>query len=127
MNGQTKFVLDKLKEIKKPRVLNIGFRHDSDMTIRDHVRSLGGTFEVLEAYGPNCQNMINLNSVDQVYELDVRNIEKINDSWDAIIWLHGPEHIYWDEFLDVRTEIEQKAKKLINYQADCQKFKQIIS
>jgi hypothetical protein len=117
MNGQTKFILDQLREGGVKSVLNIGFRYDSDKSFRDLTWSLGGTFSVLEAYGPNCEDMRKKQTADNIHEMDVRNIANLNETWDAIVWLHGPEHIYWNEFLEVRKEIEKKANKFVIYQA----------
>ena len=124
MNGQTKLVFDELSKNEIQSVLNIGFRHDSDTTIRDLVRSNSGKFSVLEAYGPNCEDMRINNTADTVYELDVRSIDTINDEWDAIIWLHGPEHVHWNEFLEIRRHIESKANKIVIYQAPIGEYPQ---
>lgn len=117
INGQTKFVKDALLEADVKSVLNIGFRYDSDLTVRDAVRANGATFSVLEAYGPNCSEMRAKGTADEVFEMDVRNIKDLKRTYDAIIWLHGPEHIFWEEFLEIREEIEAKANKLVIYQA----------
>jgi len=124
INGQTRFVLDELAQEGIKSVLNIGFRYDSDKTVRDSVHSRGGTFSVLEAYGPNCADMRIKNTADTVYEKDVRNIAELDAEWDAIIWLHGPEHVYWNEFVEIREEIEKKAKKLVLYQAPIGEYPQ---
>ena len=117
-NEQTKFVGEKL--VNNPAiksVLNIGYRYDSDHTVRNLLLKHNKTFSVLEGYKLNCESMAANNISPEIYNIDVRNIESINRSYDAIIWLHGPEHIYWNEFLDLRHKIEAKANKLVIYQA----------
>ena len=122
INGQTKFVKDALLEADVKSVLNIGFRYDSDLTVRNAVQDKGAIFSVLEAYGPNCADMMTKGTADEVFEMDVRDIKDLKGTYYAIIWLHGPEHIFWEEFLDIREEIEAKANQFVIYQApigDC--------
>lgn len=122
MNSQTKFVHDKLspKEIKT--VLNIGFRNDSDKTIMNHCIINGKKWTVLEIWKENCINMVAA-GID-VINIDVKDISKIKNSYDAIIWLHGPEHISWDDFLICRKDIEAKSNKLVIYQAPIGEYPQ---
>lgn len=119
MNGQTKFVIEKLKQHNAKKVLNIGFRYNSDLTIRDFVKSSGGEFHALEIWEANCKDMTDRKTVDRVIHGDAQKIAELveENEYDAIIWLHGPEHIYWDEFLACRDDIERCASKLIIYQA----------
>lgn len=124
MNGQTKFVLDNLLKNNIKEVLNIGYRHDSDKTVQNILESSGIQFSVLEVYGPNCDHMRANNTCKEIFNIDVREIEKMEKSFDAIIWLHGPEHIYWNEFLEVRKKIESKANKLVIYQAPIGEYPQ---
>ena len=115
MNGQTKIVYDALSSSNIKSVLNIGFRDDSDKTIMNHCLVNKKTWTVLEIWEPNCKTMQDM-AMDVICE-DVRNIKNINRTFDAIIWLHGPEHITWDQFLKCRHDIESKANKLVIYQA----------
>lgn len=118
MNTQTKFVLDKLDELGAKSVLNIGFRSDSDLTIMNHVLSKGGTFSIIDAWQPNCNELQARFPTTEIFCGDARHIKNaVNKKYDAVIWLHGPEHIYWQEFLDCRNEIESIATKLVMYQA----------
>jgi len=122
MNGQTKFVYDKLSSNNIKTVLNIGFRDDSNKTIMNHCITTGKTWTVLEIWEQNCINMAAI-GID-VINADVRQISKIQKTYDAIIWLHGPEHILWEEFLVCRKDIEQKANKLVIYQAPIGEYPQ---
>lgn len=118
INGQTKFLLDAIKKYDLKSILNIGFRHDSDPTIRNVIKEKKGTFSVLEVWEPNCKDMIKFNSVDEVICADVRNIsDNISKKYDAVFWLHGPEHIHWNEFLNCREKIESVALKIVVYQS----------
>jgi hypothetical protein len=124
MNEQTQFVIDKLDNPHIKTVLNIGYRYDSDTTIQKFVESQDKTFYVLEAWKENCESLITKNICKRVYNGDVRNIETINKKFDAIIWLHGPEHIIWDDFLTTRIKIENMANNIIIYQAPINEYPQ---
>jgi len=116
MNGQTQLIFDKIVNNKFVKsILNIGYRHTSDPTIKNACERLGKSFSVLEVFSENC-NFMRQYGID-VIEMDVINIKNMNRNFDAIIWLHGPEHISWDNFLSCRHDIESKANKLIIYQA----------
>jgi len=117
MNQQTKFVIDKLVEHKIKSVLNIGYRFDSDRTVQTFMESQNKEFYILEAWKENCVELIKRNITKHIYHGDCKNIEKLDRQFDAIIWLHGPEHMIWDDFLKIREKIEAKADKLIIYQA----------
>ena len=117
-NEQTKFVAERLLEDPKIKsVLNIGYRFDSDHTIRNLLIGNNKTFSILEAYKPNCEVMENQGISPEIIHMDVRDIDKLDKKYDAIIWLHGPEHIHWNEFIILRHKIESKANHLIIYQA----------
>lgn len=49
--------------------------------------------------------------------MDVRNINQLDQKFDAIIWLHGPEHILWNEFLLIKDDIEKLSNYITIYQA----------
>jgi hypothetical protein len=119
MNGQTKFILDKIKQFNIKKLLNIGFRYDSDCVIRDFIRSVGGEFHVLEIWEPNCDLMVTKRTADKVINGDARNISDLicENEYEAIIWLHGPEHISWGDFINCKNKIENCATKLVIYQA----------
>ena len=122
MNEQTKFVIEKLNNPEIQTVLNIGYRFDSDTTIQHYIETSGRNFYVLEAWKDNCDQLISKNICKRVYCGDCRYIETIDRTFDAIIWLHGPEHITWQEFLQCRLSIEKLANKLVIYQTpigDC--------
>ena len=61
---------------------------------------------------PN-KNLSFLNYSDDQDQL----LDKINKNFDAIIWLHGPEHVEWNDFLSFRKDLEGCANKIIIYQA----------
>ena len=116
MNKQTKFIFDNV--VNDPKVfsiLNIGYRDESDPTLMINTLGEGKTWTVLEVFHENCETM-KKHGMD-VIEMDVRDIKNIDRKFDAIIWLHGPEHIMWEEFLECRTDIENKANHLVVYQA----------
>lgn len=123
MNGQTKFIFDNVvnnSEIQT--VLNIGYRHTSDPTIKNACESNNKSFSVLEVFPENCKFMKMMNM--DVVEMNVIDIKNLERSFDAIIWLHGPEHITWDEFLNCRKDIESKANKIVIYQAPIGEYPQ---
>lgn len=116
MNGQTKFIFEKI--INNPNIksiLNIGYRHTSDPTIKNACENKGKKFTVLEVFSENCKFM-RYYGID-VIEMNVLDIKKIDRNFDAIIWLHGPEHISWEDFKVCRKDIESKANHLVIYQA----------
>ena len=119
-NEQTRFVAEKLLGNDRVKsVLNIGYRYDSDHSVREALLAAGKTFSVLEGYKPNCEAMTqNTLSKMEIFNLDVRDISKIGKHFDAIIWLHGPEHLPWEEFRDtVRHKVEAMADVFTLYQA----------
>lgn len=116
MNGQTKFIFDKIVFNPNVRsILNIGYRHTSDPTIKNACEMLNKRFTILEVFHENCEYMRNLGM--EVIEMDIRNIKNLNRTFDAVIWLHGPEHISWDDFLSCRHDIESKSRNITIYQA----------
>ena len=123
MNNQTKFVYDRIiKNDKIKSILNIGFRHDSDLTLLNHAYAENKKWKVIEIYKPNVDNMIKLGI--NATCMDVLNIDQLEETYDAIIWLHGPEHITWDQFLDVRKKIEAKSNHITIYQAPIGEYPQ---
>jgi len=117
MNKQTAFVIEKILETNSKSVLNIGYRYDSDRTIQKFCESNNIEWNILEIWEENCKFLKNHNICKNIYNEDVKNIKKINKNFDAIIWLHGPEHIKFLDFLNIRKDIENSADKLIIYQA----------
>lgn len=123
MNGQTKFIFDKIvNDPKIKSVLNIGYRHTSDPTIKNACESKGKTFTILEVFSENCKFM-RYYGMD-VIEMNVLDIGKLNRTFDAVIWLHGPEHISWEDFKKCRQDIESKANHLVIYQAPIGEYPQ---
>ena len=123
MNNQTKFVYDKI--IKNPQIksiLNIGFRNDSDLTLLNYAYSENKKWKVLEIFQPNVDSMLK-SGIDAIC-MDVLNIDQLEEHYDAIIWLHGPEHITWEQFLDVRNKIEEKTNNITIYQAPIGEYPQ---
>jgi len=124
MNEQTNFVIEKLNNPHIKTILNIGYRYDSDTTIQQFAESNEKKFYVLEAWKENCDQLIEKNVCKRIYNGDVRNIENLDKKFDAIIWLHGPEHILWEDFLTVKAKIENMANHLVVYQAPIDEFPQ---
>jgi hypothetical protein len=116
MNKQTQFVVDKISDERIKTVLNIGYRYCSDHTILNFCNDNDKKFIVLEAHKPNCDDILN-KKLCSLYNMDVRNISKLNIKVDLVIWLHGPEHIYWSEFLECKDTIESKSNYGVIYQA----------
>jgi len=117
MNNQTKFVFNKIKETNCKSVLNIGYRYDSDKTIQNLCEINHIEWHVLEVWKENCDFLVKNKICKNIYNYDVKNINQIYQNFDAVIWLHGPEHILFEDFLKIRKDIESKANKLIIYQA----------
>ena len=116
MNRQTQFVYDMvIKDPKINSILNIGYRLDSDPAIMNYAKENKKKWYVLEVYRPNADELIK-NKIS-TYCMDVMDIDKIDKNFDAIIWLHGPEHITWDQFLEIKDKIEKKSNYLTLYQA----------
>lgn len=117
MNNQTKFVIDQISKSQSKSVLNIGYRYDSDRTIQKFCEQNEIEWNVLEIWKENCDFLIKNKICSNVYNEDVKNIKSINKKFDCIIWLHGPEHIKFADFLSIREDIESSANKLVIYQA----------
>ena len=117
MNNQTRFVLSKIIQTNSKSVLNIGYRHDSDQTIQKFCEINNVDWHVLEIWKENCDFLVKNNICSNIYNEDVKNIKKINQQFDCIIWLHGPEHIPFNDFLNIRSDIENCANKIVIYQA----------
>ena len=116
---ENEFVLSKLRDKNIKSVLNIGFRHDSEKEILNFLHLNNKRFCVLEAWKENCEDIIKHNTCkkENVICGDCRQIDSVvEENFDAILWLHGPEHIKWDEFLITRDKIEKKANHLVVYE-----------
>lgn len=117
MNEQTKFALDLIQNSNARSVLNIGYRHDSDDNIEKYCRNNNIDFVILEAFEPNCVEIRNHRRL-RCINADIRDIKTVlAENFDIIQWLHGPEHLLWEDFLKCRHDIESKASKLVLYQA----------
>lgn len=117
MNKQTEFIFNIINNPMIKSVLNIGYKFDSDQTILNACVDNNKSFSVLEAYGPNCDVLKTNNKIKSIYNMDVRNINQLDQKFDAIIWLHGPEHILWNEFLLIKDDIEKLSNYITIYQA----------
>lgn len=117
MNNQTKFVINKILSSNSKSVLNIGYRYDSDRTIQTFCEINKIEWTVLEIWEENCKFLLANNICKNVYNCDARNIKELNKKFDTIIWLHGPEHVKWNDFLSFKDNIEDCANKLVIYQA----------
>jgi len=125
MLEQIKFAIQKLDETDSKSLLVIGMRHDSLMDIPNHMKSKGGVCSVLEIWEPNVDNLRQRKIGDEVFLGDARKINEVIDKkYDAVFWLHGPEHIHWNEFLECREDIEAVANKLVMYQAPIGEYPQ---
>lgn len=114
---QDKHVFDLLSESNCKSVLNIGYRKGSREEVKNFLISQGGTFSVLEIWEPCIKEISKMSGISEIFNIDVSKIKTLNRSWDAIIWLHGPEHVKWDDFLKIKGDIESCCQKLIIYQA----------
>lgn len=119
MNTQIKFVIDIINNNKDKikSVLNIGYRIGSDSTIQNFCESNNIKWSVLEAFKPNCEMLINAGAKYEIINGDAKNISYLNKNFDLIIWLHGPEHVEWNDFLQMRSNIEKKSNFGVIYQA----------
>ena len=117
MNTQIKFVIDKISELNISSVLNVGYRYDSDTHIQKYCQSNNIEWDVLEVYKPNCDSLKSNGHNYPIYNLDIRDISLLEKTWDMIIWLHGPEHVEWEDFKTIRHKIEKCANKIVIYQA----------
>lgn len=117
MNKQTSFVFNTLISNNVKSVLNVGMRFNSDITLLNACGNAGMEFEVIEIFEPNCNSIVNFPFIKKIYCGDIKNVKKIGKNFDAIIWLHGPEHVPWADFLKMRKDIEDCANKVVIYQA----------
>lgn len=108
------FVLELIDKFPLKAVLNIGYRYDSDKTIENFCKDKGISFTSLEVFNENCEELIRKGA--DVIEMDCRNIASLDKKFDAVLWLHGPEHISWNDFLLLRYSIESKSKYFTLYQ-----------
>jgi hypothetical protein len=123
MNYQTKFVYDKIiADDRIKSVLNIGYRYDSDSTLLNYCKAKNKSWTVLEVFQPNVDSLNGLGV--EAFCMNVLDIKKLDRTFDAIIWLHGPEHINWEEFLNVRDDIESKSNVVTIYQTPVGEYPQ---
>jgi hypothetical protein len=100
------------------RILNIGYRPSSNPLAQQWCESNKVFFEVLEVFGRNA--VWSRHAGIKTYLMDVRDLLKANvdiGEFDFILWLHGPEHIPWGEFLELRHTIESMSQYGVIYQA----------
>jgi hypothetical protein len=101
------------------RILNIGFRPNSDKTVATWCARHKRTLVHLEAYGPNVQWIRTSKGLGTAVEGDVRRVGEIFEpqSFDFILWLHGPEHVTREEFMKLRPVLEERSAHGVMYQA----------
>ena len=110
MNGQTRFVIEKLRKWEPRTVLNVGFRRNSRLDIKEARAEIGALFAVLEVFALNCTEILAADPKALVFCMDVRDITCARVPLvDVILWLHGPEHIPWEDFLICRQPFELAA------------------
>jgi hypothetical protein len=95
-------------------VLNVGFRVGSDLTVYDYCKKHGISFDVLEAWEPNCKQLLD-RKICPIIHADIRRF-CIPKAWDLVIWAHGPEHITLSEFASCRKQIESIGRMGTIYQ-----------
>lgn len=121
MNEQTRNVIKVLEEFNGQlrRILNIGFRPNSNRAVAEWCHKHKRKLVHLEAHEPNVKWISTTKRIGTAIHGDVRNIEKIfgPHEFDFILWLHGPEHVSWEEFQAVRLPLEARSKHGIMYQA----------
>jgi len=100
-------------------MLNVGYRHNSNSEIYHWCRKHKRDFNILEAHKPNVDWCTKNVEGASVINGDVRDIDTLveDNKYDFIIWLHGPEHVTWKEFTDVRLTLEKKSRHGVIYQA----------
>lgn len=116
-NTQEAHCFQLLKESNCQSVLNIGFRKGSREQIKDALAEIGCSFSIVEVFEPFYKKIKSVQGVKDLFNINVKDIKKLGLVWDGIIWLHGPEHLAWEDFLSVRKEIEDCCNKIVIYQA----------
>ena len=71
------------------------------------------TIDILEIWRPNVESLQRLGGIRNFIEGDVRNILGMKlDSYDIVMWWHGPEHVYWRELEATLKNLTYLANKI---------------
>ena len=121
MSAQIANVIRVLEEFdgKLKRILNIGFRPNSDRTVATWCARHKRELVHLEVFEPNVKWIETTKGIGSVIHGDIRDIEAhcAPKSFDFVLWLHGPEHVSWQEFLALRPALEGVSRHGVIYQA----------
>lgn len=109
-------VCDILKKIEFKTFLNIGFHDWQD--IRKHwwieiCKTNNIDWKIVEVFKSNVDDTISKGCPkDRIIHGNIKDVEELPES-DCIMFWHGPEHLYKQEFLDILPKLEEKYKILI--------------
>jgi hypothetical protein len=73
----------------------------------------GIEWNIVEVFEPNVKDAISKGCPPQkIFNLSISEVDTLPNT-DCLLFWHGPEHLYKEEFLDVLKKLEQKYKVLI--------------
>ena len=94
-------------------LLYIGARPDACAWLTE-LADVGHDITILEIWHDNVVCMSKDPRVVRAIEGDVRYLpDGLRESYDYIMWWHGPEHVLKSEFPDIVERLEKRARKLI--------------
>jgi len=74
----------------------------------------GYKITVIEAFDKNVNYLKSIDIVDRVVHLDILKLaasKVIDEQFDVVMWIHGPEHVVTDDFIKVLPSLEKITRK----------------
>ncbi|MCU7834982.1 MAG: hypothetical protein KZQ83_06960 [gamma proteobacterium symbiont of Taylorina sp.] len=94
-------------------LLYVGAR-DNRFLFGDTFFSFDYKITLVEAFKKNCDYLETLDMIDEIHHLDILELNKsslINNKFDIVMWIHGPEHVYKKEFEKILPSLEKITNK----------------
>lgn len=94
-------------------LLYIGARSDAHSWL-PQLHEAGNIITVLEVWHENIQGLIEDRRISVLIQGDVRQVDDLfGNTFDYIMWWHGPEHLSYDEIQPTLSKLESLAAKLV--------------
>ena len=110
MSCQHELVKDYLSQWSVRTVLNIGMRHSSNLDVYHWCTENRVLHCTVEIHKPNCEFILE-NRLGFLIAGDIVEVSKKLPKFDAVVWLHGPEHLPLDHLMDVLGRLHATAIK----------------
>lgn len=103
-----------LKDGYGKKMLYVGghLRYGRNLQMSGYFRKAGYEIDVIEIFPANVEQLGSLKWIHRVIEGDIRYFDPM-DTYDLVVFWHGPEHLKKDEVSKLVTKMKRYAKAII--------------